>query len=434
MIKTNGRVTGPTGQTILGAWGLFSALLLVMLGTNMLATVIGIRAELVGFSTSVTGAVLSLNYLGFLLAAWISPRLVVTVGHIRVYAALASLCSSASLLYAVTDSPWVWGAARLTSGFTLSGMLIVAESWLNDSTTNESRGRVLSIYMVVLTGGMAASQLLLTVADPNGIVIFIVSSLLISVGIIPITLSATPSPDFQLVAKLSFRTIWEAAPVGVVAGLGQGLGVGAFLSLAAVYGARVGMSVGMIALFVSIAIIGALVLQTPIGIISDRVRRRRLISMVALLASLTSVWMVFADPTGWTALIISFLLGGLTLPLYALALSHINDVVPPGSAVSVSSIYLFITGVGAFLGPIIAAPMMDWLGPTGLFWTMAGIFLAVTLFALVLVLTKEGLSVEQQRAFTMVPARTGAIVLQMARRVRHPSEMIHRKPKDEPRD
>lgn len=431
MIKTNGRIAGPTGQTILGAWGLFSALLLVMLGTNMLATVIGIRAEWVGFSTSVTGTILSLNYLGFLLSAWIAPRLVVTVGHIRVYAALASLCSSASLLYVVTDSPWVWGTGRLISGFTLSGMLIVAESWLNDSTTNQSRGRVLSIYMVVLTGGMAASQLLLTVADPNGIAIFIVSSLLVSVGIIPITLSATPSPDFHLAAKLSFRTVWAAAPVGVVAGLGQGLGVGSFLSLAAVYGARVGMSVGMIALFVSSAIIGALVLQTPIGIISDRVRRRRLISGVALLAALVSVWMVYAEPSGWQPLVISFLFGGMSLPLYALSLSHINDVVPPGSAVSVSSIYLFITGVGAFLGPIITAPVMDWLGPSGLFWATAVIFLAVTLFTLVRVLTKEGLSVEQQRAFTMVPVRTGAIILQMARRVRHPSEIIGRKPKNE---
>ncbi len=414
------RVPGTTSQTVLGAWGLFTAVLLVMLGNGMLGTLLGIRAEIEGFSTTTTGVVLAGYFTGFLVGAWAVPRFVVSVGHIRTYAAMASLASTAALVHIITANAVAWGVARLVTGFAMSGLYIVAESWLNDPATNENRGRLLSVYMVVVMGGIALSQLLLTVADPAGFVLFILASVLVSVAVIPITLSVSPTPQFEFTEHLSVRRIWEAAPLGVIGGFGQGVGVGAWVSLGAVYAARVGMSVGRIALFMATAVVGSVVLQTPIGAVSDRIPRRRAILAVSALAAGASVLMTGIDPLGLPAFAVVFVIGGLIFPMYSLALSHINDHVPAGSAVSVSSVYLFFTGTGAILGPIVAAVVIDRSGPEGLFWTIAVVNVAIVLFAVLRITTREGLPVEQQRAFTMVPARAGTVILQVARRIRSP--------------
>ena len=411
---------GSTTHTVLGAWGLLSAVLLVMLGNGVLNPLLGVRAELEGFTTPTTGLVLAFYYVGFLAGASVTPRLVVLVGHIRVYAALASLASTATLIYIVTASPAIWSGARLVTGFSMSGLFIVAESWLNDATTNRTRGRLLATYMVVLMGGMALGQMLLTLADPSGIILFILSSILVSAAVIPITLSTAPGPRLPVPDRLPVRRVWEAAPSGLIAAFGQGVGVAALLSLGAVYGARVGMSVDRIAVFMTCAIVGSVALQGPIGMISDRVGRRRVIMAVGLLAAGACLVMVNVEPLSWWALIISFLVGGLALPMYPLALSHINDRVPPGSAVGVSSVVSHIGGVGAIIGPIVAALIMDRTDPAGLYWFVGALYAAITASALWRILTHEGVAARERRAFAMVPARAGTVILQAARRRRRP--------------
>ena len=417
---TDGSAPGSTTHTVLGAWGLLSAVLLVMLGNGVLNPLIGVRAELEGFATPTTGLVLAFYYVGFLAGATVTPRLVVLVGHIRVYAALASLASTATLIYIVTTSPVVWSGARLVTGFSMSGLFIVAESWLNDAATNRTRGRLLAAYMVVLMGGMALGQMLLTLADPSGIILFILASILVSVAVIPITLSTAPGPRLPLPDRLPVRRVWEAAPSGLVAAFGQGVGVAALLSLGAVYGARVGMSVDRIAVFMTSAIVGSVVLQGPIGMISDRFGRRRVILAVGLLTAVSCLAMLNIDPLSWWALIVSFLVGGMALPMYPLALSHINDRVPPGSAVGVSSVVSYVVGVGAIIGPIAAALIMDRTGPAGLFSFVAALYAGITGFAVWRILTHEGVAAKERRAFTMVPARAGTVILQAARRRRRP--------------
>ena len=414
------RIPGTTSQTVLGAWGLFTAVALVMVGNGLLVTLLGVRAEIEGFSTTTTGIVFAGYFIGFLGGAWIVPRFVVSVGHIRSYAALASIASAAALLHIVTASPGAWLFARLVTGFAMSGLFIIAESWLNDAATNETRGRLLSIYMVVMTGAFALGQLLLASGDPAGVVLFIVASVLVSIAVVPITLSASPTPDFTLSTSLPIRDVWRVAPLGLIGGFGNGLGVGAFFSLGAVYATRVGMSVNRIALFMGIAVLGSVILQAPIGIISDRIQRRQAILGLALLASGASLVMLFTDPLGLTAFGVVGLVGGLSFPMYSLALSHINDHVPYGTAVAVSSLYVFVTGVGAIIGPILGAVMIDSLGPDGLFWLMAWTNAAIAAFALLRISTRPGLPVKEQRAFAMVPARAGAVILSVARRAKRP--------------
>ena len=409
---------GSTSRTVMNAWGLFSAILFVMIGSGVLNPLIGIRAELQGFSTPTTGLVLSFYYIGFLLGAWLAPRLVVHVGHIRVYAALASLASTSTLVYIVTPSATAWAGSRLITGFAMSGLFIVAESWLNDATTNRTRGRLLAAYMVVLMGGLALGQLLLAVADPSGIALFVIASVLISLAVIPITLSAAPGPQLVLSSKLPIRQVWEAAPVGIAAAFGQGAGVAALLSLAAVYSTRTGMSIDRTALFLASAVLGSVVLQGPIGVLSDQAGRRRVITSVAALCSVACLAVPVVAPLGWKALLASFVVGGLAMPMYPLALSHINDRVPPGSAVGVSSVVSFITGVGAILGPICGALAMEVFGAGGLFLFIGAVYAAITAFTIMRILTHEGVPVKQRRAFTMIPGRAGAVILYAARRGR----------------
>lgn len=426
------RIPGATSQTVLGAWGLFTAVLLVMLGNGLLGTLLGVRAEIEGFSTTTTGIVLAGYFTGFLGGAWAVPKFVVHVGHIRTYAALASLASTAALVHILTASPGAWLIARLVTGFAMSGLYIVAESWLNDVATNETRGRLLSVYMVTVMGGIALSQLLLGGGDPAGVTLFIVASVLVSVAVVPITLSASPAPTFELAAALPIKKVWEAAPLGVLAGFANGLSVGAFVSLGAVYATRVGMSVQRIALFMGIAILGSVVLQTPVGIISDRIRRRRAILGLALATIGACFWITTVDPLDPIVFAAVFLVGGLSFPMYSLAMTHINDHVPAGGAVSVSSLYVFVTGLGAIVGPIIGAVAIDSLGPPGLFWLMLWVNVGVSLFAVLRISVRQGMPVEEQGMYATVPARAGAVILQAARRRRRPKGQ-HRKPKNHER-
>lgn len=405
-------------RALLGAWGVFTGVLFMMLGNGMLGTLIGVRAEIEGFPTAVTGIVQAAYFTGFLFGAWAVPYLVVAVGHVRVYAALASLASTAALVYAPWVNPWSWWFIRVLTGFAMSGLYIVVESWLNEASTNQTRGRMLAAYMVVVMGGVAGGQLLLNVGDPGGFGPFVLASVLVSLAVIPVTLSASRAPDFTLTTSLPFRRIWHAAPLGVVGGFGNGVAAGAFLGLGAVYGSRVGMSVSRIALFMAIAVAGTVALQWPIGVLSDRIDRRRSILAVTIAAGLAAVVALFVDPLGTTMLVAIFFVGGLMFALYALNMSHINDEVPPGTAVAVSSLYVSVNGLGAIFGPIAGAVAIQALGPNGLLWTILAVQVAICAFAVSRPRGRRRGPVRGRSRHMTIPARSGALVVRLARRVR----------------
>ena len=410
---------GAISRTLLNSWGLFTAILLVMLGNGMLIPLLGIRAELEGFSTSTTGFVLGSYFAGFLLGGVFTRQMVYHVGHIRVYAALASLASTATLVYIITPDPVLWSIARMITGFAMSGLYIVAESWVVDASTPGIRGRMLAIYMVILMGGMGLGQLLLPLADPAGIVLFITGSILVSVAVIPITMSVSSAPDVTIPkSPMPIRRVWKESPLGLVAAFGQGVGGASFMSLAAVFGSQVGMTVNRIALFASMVALGSIALQAPVGSLSDKVGRRGVIAGTGLLAAGMCFIMVYTDHLSWMAIVMSFIIGGLGLCLYPLAISYINDRLPSGSATGVSSLMTFTTGVGAVIGPIAAAYAMENIGPEGLFWFIGVVYLCVTLYSGIRIITHEGIPVKDRRKFVMVPARASSVILHMARRRR----------------
>jgi MFS family permease len=381
------------------AWALFVGLGMLMLGNGLQNSLLGIRAGQEAFSTEATGLVMASYYVGLLVGALVTPKVVGKVGHVRVFAALASTASTAALLHAVFVDPWLWGGMRMISGFCYAGLYIVAESWLNDRATNETRGTLLSVYMVVVLGGMAASQYLLNLADPNGFLLFVLASVLVSMALVPISVSVAPTPDFTAPEPLGLRALYHTSPLGMIGALGTGMANAALYSMAAVYAGAVGFTVSQIAVFISANILGGMVFQWPIGRLSDKLDRRRVITAVtfaAALAALAAGVAARGELVGLYAMM--FLLGGMSLPMYSLCIAHTNDYLTPKQMVSASGTLMMVGGAGAVLGPIVVSLLMRGMGPDGFFACVGAVHAAIGLFALYRMTRRAPLPLEEQGA------------------------------------
>ena len=253
---------------ISNCWALFLGMGLIMLGNGLQGTLLGVRASMEDFGTTLTGIVMSGYFLGLILGCRRVPKMVLNVGHIRTFGALASLASTSILVQAVFVNPPVWWCMRLVTGFSYAGLYIVAESWLNEAADNGSRGKLLSIYMVVSLAGLAGGQLLLNISSPDSYELFVLSSLLISIAVIPILLSTARAPQFELMENISIIQLYRVTPLGVVGMLMNGMCYGAIFGMGAVYGTEVGMTAQQVSLFMGALVVGGFVLQYPLGWVS----------------------------------------------------------------------------------------------------------------------------------------------------------------------
>ena len=369
---------------ILSAWPLLFGIGLLMLGNGLQSSLLGIRATQEDFSTAATGLIMSAYYVGFLVGSRLAPRIVGNVGHVRVFAALASLASTAVLVHLVFVNPTTWAAMRLTTGFCFAGLYVVAESWLNDRATNETRGQLLSVYMVVVLAGVGGGQLLLNLAAPSGFELFVLASVLVSIALVPILLTAGPAPDFSVARPVGLRRLYERSPLGVVGSVGTGMAHGMLFGMGAVFAETAGFSVAKTSIFMSVAILGGVVSQWPIGHLSDRFDRRRVMSVVTFLAGIFAfVAVIMVDRGLELGLFVTvFLFGAMTLPMYSLAIAHTNDYLEPGEMIGAGATLVLAGGLGAILGPITASAMMSALGPNGFFWSLGAVQAAIGFFIL----------------------------------------------------
>lgn len=368
-----------------------------MVGDGLQSTLLGVRASLEGFPTAVTGLVMSTFYLGFLGGALYVPRFVERVGHIRVFGALASMASAAVLIHGVIVTPLAWSLLRLLSGFCLAGLYIVVESWLNDRASNRTRGQLLSIYMVVSYLGVAGGQLLLNAADPKGLALFILTSVLISVALVPLLLSAGPAPKFSAQTALNLRKLYGISPLGVVGALATGMAGGVLFGFGPVYAESSGLSVAQISFFMTAILLGCTLLQWPIGHLSDILDRRLVITVVSFLSAAVAVAAVsISSMSMLTLLLLMAVFGGLSIPLYSLCIAHANDYLEPDQMVAASSGLVLASGVGAILGPITASLSMLLLGQHGFFWWLALIHAALAVFAVYRMAKRRAKPVREQ--------------------------------------
>lgn len=392
---------------IRSAWTLLLGLVFLMLGNGLQGTLLGVRASLEGFSTQTTGLVMTGYYVGFLLGSTIGPKLVKNVGHIRVFAALASILSAAMLLHSLVIEPFTWFAIRVVSGFAVAGLYIVVESWLNNTATNRTRGQLLSVYMVIVLGGMAVGQFLLNLASPAGFELFILISVLVSVSLVPIALSVTRAPQFDTPAHVDWRTLYRSSPLGVVGCLIVGIAQGALLGMGAVYARAIGMGIGEVSIFMATVLVGGVVLQWPVGHLSDIFDRRTVITVVTLLAAVAALTGALAASQSTLILLAAvFLFGGFSFPVYSLCIAHTNDHLQPDQMVAASGTLILAASIGSIVGPSLAAALMSLAGPNGFFWCLCAAHTAIGVFAIYRMTRRPSVPRDDQTAYQAMPPRS----------------------------
>ena len=395
------------------SWALFLGMALLMIGNGLQGSLLGVRASIEQFPTTVTGILMSAFYFGFLVSSVLTPKLVARVGHVRVFAALASLASTTILVHAVSVNPLSWILMRLVSGFAYAGLYVVAESWLNEQATNETRGQLLSFYMVVSTGGMALGQVLLNVADPGQASLFILVSILVSMALIPMLLSQTRGPVMNAPAPTSIKEVYKASPTGVIGAFGVGILQGGSVGMGAVYAGLLGYSVAQISLFMTALLVGSVCFQWTIGRLSDHYDRRLVLTAVTFLAAGIALIanMVAMSTTGLLAAI--FLFGGMMFPMYSLTIAYANDHLEPEQMVGASGTLVLVGGAGAFLGPTLVAAAIDIFGPPGFFWSLAAVHALIGVFILYRMTQRPALPADEQGSYAVLPRNTTLVAGEM---------------------
>ncbi|KIN66329.1 Major facilitator superfamily protein [Sulfitobacter noctilucicola] len=411
-------------QVLSSAWALLVGMGLLMVGNGMQGTLLGIRGAIENFSTFEMSIVMSAYFVGFLGGSRLAPGMIRRVGHVRVFAALASLISAVMILYPTFPNLIVWTFGRVLIGFCFSAVYVVAESWLNNAADNSNRGQALSLYMIVQTLGIVISQALLLTADPSGFVLFVIPSILVSLAITPILLSISPTPAFDTTKPMSLRELVSFSPLGCVGMFLLGGVFSAQFGMASVYGAEAGLSVAQISIFVATFFVGSVVLQFPIGWISDRMNRRTLIAIVSGIGALGSILGMFMGHVYPILLVSAFVVGGMSNPLYSLLIAHTNDFLEHEDMAAASGGMVFINGLGAILGPIITGWMMGTaLGPGGFYLFTAVLFISLTFYATYRSTQRDVVGVDDTGDFIPLTASATAVAVEFAQEVAIEAEL-----------
>jgi MFS family permease len=368
--------------TVLGnTWALMLGMMLLMVGNGLQGTLIGIRGEIEGFSTIELSIVMSAYFVGFLGASQLVPELIRRVGHVRVFAALASFISAVLIAYPLLTNPIFWSVGRVVIGFCYCGVYITAESWLNNSVDNAKRGQALSLYMIVQMVGIVAAQGILALGDPNGYGLFIIISILVSISFAPILLSISPAPAFERTKLMTLSRLFTSSPLACVGMFLLGGVFSAQFGMSAVFGAQIGLSLPQISLFVASFYVGAMIFQYPIGWVSDKMDRRLLILLISAASATGSASAYFAGGYFFALVFAAFLVGGLTNPLYSLLIAHANDFIEYEDMASAAAGLLFVNGVGAVSGPIIIGYAMNAYGPEIFFVIISMLMATLAVYA-----------------------------------------------------
>jgi MFS family permease len=355
---------------------------LLCLGHGLQGSLIAISANKAEFRTDVTGLIMSGYSGGMLLSALLTPRLIRNVGHVRAFAGLASIVSTVILLIPLWVNPYFWFSMRLISGLCTSGLFIVCESWLNAFASNKTRGRLLSIYMIVTYGSLGCGQLLLNVQDDSGFARFIIVSALLSLSLVPLILLPTEAPEIRDAANVSIIDIWRVSPLAVVGSIANGLGQSAFFAMGSLFGLGKGLSVTAVSLMLALPSIGVIFSQFPIGWASDKLDRRSIILALSTIGGLIPVILLFSGILPSRVLIgLITLFGTLILPVYSLVVAHANDHMTKDQVLGASGKLVLLYGVGSAIGPILAGRVMYSVGPNGFLYYHAAVFLTLAGFA-----------------------------------------------------
>ncbi|MFT6657356.1 MAG: MFS family permease [Maritalea sp.] len=345
-------------------------MILLMVSNGLLSTILTIRAQEIGFSETVIGFMQSGYPIGFIFSCFITPHLISQSGHVRVFAALVSIASTSALVHLITNDPLSWGAMRILSGFCFSGIYIVAESWLNSLSDNKNRGSLLSTYFVIQTAGYMVGQLMLVLSRPGDISLFIFVSVLLSIALVPILIAATTQPTNEEPQRVTVLELFNFSPMALIGGFATGIANGGLVFITALYARSIGLSISTTGYLLAATTLGGLLLQFPLGALSDAIDRRLVITGSATITLIVCILMIVM-PSAQTNAYILFggflLIGGFTFPIYSICMAHMNDYLKPNQMVAASSTLVLVFAAGMVLGPIVGSLALDQAGPNGMF-------------------------------------------------------------------
>ncbi len=380
---------------------------MIMVGNGLQGTLLGLRADLEGFPVFATGIVMSLYYVGFVLGCNLAPRAIASVGHIRVFAAVASLASVTILLHGVFINIYLWGVVRVISGMSFAGMFIVAESWLNNIATNKRRGQIFSLYLFVIYAGLFSGQFLINLAPLEEMDLFVLVSVLVSLSLMPLVLANKPAPGYEAPEHLPFKKLMKRSPLAMAGVFCSGLCAGTVLGIGPVYAHEIGFKTSQIALFIASYIMGCGLIPLFIGWLSDRVDRRQIIIAVTffgfVLANLSNV-----IPSLYAFI---FLFGGVTASIYSICIAYMNDKIKREQILSATSSLILFNSMGACLGPVLMGLLLQKSGPFYFFPTLSGALLFVCVLGAFRTFTGKDVDVSEQSDFIPIPARSSPDIL-----------------------
>ena len=379
-------------KVLKNSWALFTGMGFLMMAYGFQGSLLGVRAVAEEFSLMATGFMMSGYFVGYFIGAKIIPNIVASVGHIRVFAAFASIASLIVLMHSIFVNPYIWFILRVLTGISMVSIYTVTESWLNDRATNKNRGSILSIYMVILYGAMGIGMFLLNFSDPIKFEPFILISVLTSAALVPILLTKKKPPNFKKVKGMSLKDVYAASPFGMVSSFFYGTIQSALFTLLAVYAASMNFTIFQISVVTFLLAISGAVSQWPIGKISDMFDRRKVIiystfgaAFFALCAILASRQMYLPGElaTNKTWFYLSLILFSFcSLPMFSLILAHTNDFIPKEQFVAAGASLQFTFGMGAMSGPFLCSIFMNIVGLNGFFVFIIFFHIIIGLFGL----------------------------------------------------
>ncbi len=398
--------------TLLPTGALFAGVALLLLGSGLLNTVVALRGSLEGFSDTTLGLIGSTYFLGYFLGTFIAPRLIRRMGHIRAFAFFGAAVAVCMLLHALIVHALFWMLLRVITGVALVGFYAVIESWLNEQTPAARRGQVFAVYMAVNLLALAGAQQLLRVDGPESFTLFAIAAIFVCLSLLPMTMTRLPQPQIGHAAKLDLGMVWRAAPAAFVGAISSGIAMGAFWSLGPIYGERIGLDAGGIAMLMTSAILGGALLQWPIGHLSDSGDRRKALGMVATAATITAAVMVAMGSFEMVALVGFFIFGGAAFTVYPIVVAHLIDHLHQRDILAGNTGILFLHGVGAAVGPLIAGGLLEYVGPTGLPLHFAISFAPLAIFALLQARRSKDEIIDEAAEFAPM-LRTSPVALDM---------------------
>jgi MFS family permease len=394
-------------------WPLFLGILFIGLGNGLQGTLSSWRADFEGFSVLTTGLIMSGYFIGALASSMLSPKQIEKTGQIRTYAAYASIASTAILIQILFIEPPVWFVARFLSGFCIVGIMIIVEGWLNSISSNENRGQIFSIHMIVVWAGLALGQGLFVVDDPAGASLFLLASILLSVSLIPILLTEIKAPETEAQESLGLRALWKASPSGVATIGLSGLASAGFFGVGTIYAVKAGFSVSETALFMTLFIGFGAVSQWPLGWLSDKIDRRKVILLCCV--SVISICIVLAlfEFTNTILLILSALVGAFTLPLYSLAVAQANDRLEPKQMISASGTIVLVFSVFAALGPFTMSYFLELFEMFGFMLYMGIVHLVIAVTVLMMMMITQNVEESEQTDFQVMGQGPSAVAMEV---------------------